>query len=332
MSLQEPNIERLLKAFALEEPDRVPHFEGQIMRRNIDHILGRETGCNSLWQLDPHDAVEVARRIGQDAITVNLSWNGCGGRWGLVTDWSDLEKMTRPPTMDEVRRKVERYVIATRGTGVGLRALIMPGFTNTYMLLGPVPIQSFMLKVYDDRKLVEHLLDLFLEYALSVVEAVCEYEIAFFGVADDVAWDSGLMVSPDLLYELWVPRAKRLVCLIKEKGFPILFHCCGNLTDVLPILIEWGVDAIHPIQPHCNDIYQIKRRYGDRICLVGNIDLAGPLSFGTPEQVVEETKEHLERLAPGGGYVVASSHSITDSVPPENFLAMVEAVHEHGRY
>ena len=89
---------------------------------------------------------------------------------------------------------------------------------------------------------------------------------------------------------------------------------------------------MHPIQPNCNDIYAYKKEYGSDLCLIGNIDLAGVLTFGTPAEVRKDTIKHIDALAPGGGYVVASSHSVTDDVPPENYQAMIQAAWEQGRY
>ena len=109
-------------------------------------------------------------------------------------------------------------------------------------------------------------------------------------------------------------------------------HCCANVTDLIPIIINMGIKAIHPVQPNCNDIYALKKEYGNKMSFVGNMDLAGVLSFGTPEEVVEDTKKHIDKLAPGGGYVVASSHSITDDVPPENYIAMIETAQTYRGY
>jgi len=90
------------------------------------------------------------------------------------------------------------------------------------------------------------------------------------------------------------------------------------------------VNAVHPIQPVANDIYAIHAEYGDRLTLVGNIDVASVLSYGTPAEVRQNVREHIDRLAGSGGYIVCSSHSIIDSVPPENYLAMVRATQEFG--
>src|SRR5690606_17287022 len=118
--------------------------------------------------------------------------------------------------------------------------------------------------------------------------------------------------------ELWLPRAAHIVEPILAKGFPMGFHCCGNLTHVIPWLIELGFAAVFPVQPNCNDIYALKRQYEDRMCFIGNIEVPGCLSFGTADDVVRETREHIDRLAYNGGYVCASSHSITNRVKPEN--------------
>ena len=80
------------------------------------------------------------------------------------------------------------------------------------------------------------------------------------------------------------------------------------------------------------DIYEMKKRYGDRLCLIGNIELATVLATGTPQDVIEDTKMHLRRLAPGGGYCLGSSNSVTSDVPIENYRAMIDTVMEFGKY
>ena len=90
--------------------------------------------------------------------------------------------------------------------------------------------------------------------------------------------------------------------------------------------------GIHPVQPNCNDIYALNDEYGGKMTFFGNIDLAGVLCFGTPKEVIEDTKNHIDRLAPGGGYVVCSSHSITNGVPFENYMAMIKTAQTYTNY
>ncbi len=98
------------------------------------------------------------------------------------------------------------------------------------------------------------------------------------------------------------------------------------------MIIDLGFCSLNPIEPYGMDIFDIKRRFGSRLCLVGNIDIAGALAFGNPDEVREDVRRHLGALAPGGGYVCATSHSVIDDIPPANFRALVSAVHHLGRY
>ena len=100
----------------------------------------------------------------------------------------------------------------------------------------------------------------------------------------------------------------------------------------MPALLDAGFDGIHPIQPQCMDIGQMKEDFGKRTCLLGNIDCGFLLVQGTPEEVRQSVKETIAQAAPGGGYIISSSNSIHPGCKPENYLAMVEAAREYGHY
>ena len=163
-----------------------------------------------------------------------------------------------------------------------------------------------------------------------ILDAIMDLPISIVEIADDVAANNGYLVSPEFLERVWAPRAKALVDRVKELKIPIQWHCCGKIDDLIPRLVEWGIDAITPVQASCNDIYAIKKQWGDRICLVGNMNIEGVLAFGSPEEVAEDTREHIAGLSQNGGYVVASSHTIVDAIPTENYFAMVETAIKYG--
>ena len=93
-----------------------------------------------------------------------------------------------------------------------------------------------------------------------------------------------------------------------------------------------GVNALHPLEPLAMDIEQVKGEYGNKLALLGNIDLGAVLAHGTPQEVIEDTKAHIQKLAPGGGYCLGSSNSVTRDVPIENYRAMIETVMIYGKY
>lgn len=295
------------------------------MARSISHILGRTT-TDTLWTLPPGDAVSVCRAIRQDAVPCSLTWSAPNGS---VLSAKDLEKLS-PPDPRSAAEKIQQYLDATAGTGVGVCARISGPLCLSYMTTGPVPIESFMYLLYDEPATVERLLDLYLDYHLRVIDAIRALPFHLFYIGDDVSSTRGLILSPELTERLWAPRCGRLVTAAVETGRPVIFHCCGKVSPILNYLADWGVSAVHPLQPGANDIYAIAREWGKRLALVGNIDVAGVLSFGTPDDVWKDTIEHIEHLAGVTGYVVCSSHSIIDTVPPENFLAMTHAARDYA--
>jgi uroporphyrinogen decarboxylase len=130
---------------------------------------------------------------------------------------------------------------------------------------------------------------------------------------------------------LYIPRLLKILEPFNKKNIPIIFHCDGNLKNVIPILIECGILGVHPVQPSCNNIYDLKEKYKSRFALFGNIDTA--LLASGPERKIEiDVKMHCDKLKDGGGYIIGSSSSIFDGIPPENFISMINAVYKYGKY
>jgi len=109
----------------------------------------------------------------------------------------------------------------------------------------------------------------------------------------------------------------------------VFFHTDGDVFDLIDDFIEIGVDILNPIQTAAGkmaNLAELKNRYGKNLVFCGAIDTQRVLPYGTPEQVRQETRRVIDILSPSGGYMLASVHTIMDEVPPENVLAMVDAV------
>ena len=180
--------------------------------------------------------------------------------------------------------------------------------------------------------MIEACLDKVTEYHIKVVEMAVEAGLDMLYFADDVAYKSGTFINPVMFKELWLPRAKKIIAPAKQAGLPIMFHSCGNVTDIIPIFIELGVDCINPIEPYSMDIRQIKKQYGSTVAISGNVDIAGPLAFGTPDETYEDCKQLILDMKPGGRYIYTTCHSVTNDIPPDNYAAMRRAQRDHGVY
>lgn len=288
------------------------------------------------FTLPPSDHLELLKATGTDIATPPLTWlpkvHKVIGTKGTAYSQNGLKEEDLK-LLDTPVKKVEKmfelidwYIDEFKGTGVGVGPICRASFCNAYEVIG---MEKFLISINRDIELIEHVLDIFNDYAVKIAEGLSKRNIDCFWIDDDLCMNRGFFVNPQFIKDYWVPRAEAILKPIKEKGIPIFMHCCGNLKDLLPIIIDMGITGIQPVQPNCNDIYSLNEEYGGKITFIGNMDLAGVLGFGTPKEVVEDTKKHIDRLGPNGGYVVCSSHSITDSVPFENYVAMIKTAQTH---
>ena len=356
----EPDIERLLGAFKHEKIDRVPNFEVLIEDEHVEKLLGRYAGntlaiggdpakgieeAKSARPMYPKDYIELCQIIGQDAIIVESIWTPFKkldekGNKTLIADRSiknrkDFESVVILPgeeDIEEKRKYIKEYREALRssGTRIGFTVLLGAFFQTLYEFV--IGLEDTMAMVYKQRDFLEELLEISTEYWVNFVRMCVEEGVDFIWPADDVAFKTGLFLPPELMKEIWLPRLSRIISPAVEAGVPVMFHSDGKIDDIVEDLINIGVDCIHPMDPYGIDYRDYKKRFGNKVCLAGNIDIEYPLAHGTPEEIEKDVKEHMEALKPGGGYVACSSHSIVNYIPHENFVAMINAIHKYGVY
>jgi len=147
----------------------------------------------------------------------------------------------------------------------------------------------------------------------------------------DIAYDKGMFYSPDYWREIYKPCLKRICDELKSYGVKLVYHGCGNAEPIYEDLIELGIDGYNPLEVKAGlDVVELKRKYRDRLAFFGGIDVQ-VLGDGSKADVKREVMRKLN-AAKGGGYIVASDHSVAGNVPPENYEYMVELVRKYGRY
>jgi len=184
--------------------------------------------------------------------------------------------------------------------------------------------------------LMDKLLEIEIEFWDLVLSEMGDYIDMIF-TANDIGGQNGLLISPTIYRKYIKPRQKKLNSFIRSKkpNIFIYYHSCGAIYDIIPDLIEIGVDALNPVQVSSAkmDTKKLKKEFGKDITFWGGgVDTQRVLPFGTPEVVKEEVKRRIEDLAPGGGFVFATVHNIQADVPPQNIMAMWEALQEFGKY
>ncbi len=203
-------------------------------------------------------------------------------------------------------------------------------FAASWMLMG---FERYCIDLAEGGGLAQKILDRLGKLHVRVVENLLQYDcVGAVCMPDDMAYTTSLMVNPAFLREHVFPWHQRIGEMVRAKDLPYLFHSDGRYLPVIDDLIACGYNAIHPCEPSSMDIVELKRQYGGRLCLCGNINLDSTLTLGTPDDVDAEVKLRIRTVGPGGGYCCGSSNSVTEYVPFENYRAMRAAIEKYGEY
>lgn len=334
------SYERVMTVLKGQQPDRIPHFEWIIDKRVRDVICPGST------------TEEFTVRMGLDAMltspdyeTQQIGPNTFKSEWGCVQEKGQEQHSTilegpiktiddlrnyRPPDphaphrFDSLKRIVKQYK-GEYAVGVHLNDVLsiprnLMGFENLMM-------------AFAEPELIKGLVEMSVRVNIEMAKEAARLGADFVFTGDDFASKESLFISPEMFEEYLYPGFKRVVAGFHEQGLPVIKHTDGNITAILDMLIDSGIECLDPIDPMAGmDIAQIKEKYGDTIAIKGNVDCAHTLTFGSIEDVVTETIEVIRKAAPGGGFILSSSNSIHSAVKPENYLAMLSTLRAYGKY
>jgi uroporphyrinogen decarboxylase len=230
--------------------------------------------------------------------------------------------------------------ILREATAYGGNFAILGGDWSPYWhdLIDLLGMENMYVKMYEEPELIDAVISHVVEYYAAVSQNIFDAAgevIDIFFIGNDFGSQKGPLVSEAMFRRFLLPPLARLVDLGHAYGLKVMLHCCGGYYDLIPAMVEIGLDGLHALQPSCAgmDPKRIKEEFGDKILLNGAIDSHHVLIDGTPDFVREKTREILEIMKPGGGYVAGASHdTILEETPLENVIAMFDAIQECGVY
>ena len=341
------SYERVIAALEGKMPDRVPMFELVIDEGVIDGVFpGADyyefverfpldvVGLNrSTWDRKNVDWVDEAKGLFRDGWGVTRAITAESSPYPVeapIKSPDDLKHYTPPDPhapgalghLDEV---VTRYK--------GEKAIIFMGrdaYFNPAHLRG---VEPFLMDIVLNPRFVHDLIELCQSHDLELVKraAAAGADIIVFG--DDYADKNNPFMSPKHFQDLFLPGIQRAVDVAHEAGAYVIKHTDGNIMPILDMIVETGIDGLHPIEPAAGmSLRKVRERYGDRLCLCGNVDCGPLLTWGTPAEVKATVRQCLADAAIDGAFMLSSSNSIHSSVKPQNYAAMAEALAELGEY
>lgn len=333
--------ERFLKALAREKADRVPLWELIINEPVMNSLLPGKTYADFVeWvELDGICVFEDQQfeKIGEYVVDEwGIKWKtiGAGVNYpvkGPIKDPSDLEKYSPPdPDADWRLKTLEAYVDRFKKE----RAIVFLShetFEFSHYLVGG--LQNLFLHYYKNKGFVHRLSETISEYKCRVIERAVKTGADVVLTGDDYANRNGPLMSVRQFEEFILPYLRKAVQTAKRFEVPFIKHTDGNLWPIIDMIIDSGIDALDPIEPIAGmDIGEVKRKYGNRIAVIGNVDCSYILPFGSEKEVEEAVKETIAKASPGGGHIMASSNSIHPAVKPSNYMLMIELTKKYGGY
>ena len=332
--------ERVMAALRREEPDRVPYCELGVDRALAQQLMGWRAAESQATDLEANvysaeEAKAIASTLKLDNIVYVLrapiyahKHAGQDGRLfygaGMIRTEADLSLLQLPdPTNDALYAEAEAFA---RQKGEYAACLVTRiGIFPTMLSLG---IENFSIALYENRPFIETVLDQYCNWTAAVAERACQLGFDVFVSTDDMAFKTAPYFSPKVFRDLVLPRYQRVRTKIT---LPWVIHSDGNLMPFMDDLVGLGIAGLHPLEKGAMDICAVKQAYGDRICLLGNVDL-NILGMGTPADVDREVRSLIHDVGPGGGYIVTSGNSLAGYLKPENVIALSEAVQKYGQY
>lgn len=344
--------ERFLTAAQAKQPDRVPMFDFLFQEPLYEALIGHRPGT-----YNTADAVALALALDHDGLWLPFGgYNGFQPRylaenvyideWGTTyqhneSAWpidapvdypikgrEDLRRWESPdPTLPGRTSGIEEFHTLDHDN-LALCPGITGPFTTCWLLMG---YEQICFALYDDPSLLTDIFRASNDFNMEATRLAVAAGADAIWIGDDLGDSRSGFMKTSHFQKYYLPYLAELVECVDGLGVPVLLHCCGHFKTYLPDLAQTKISAIHPMQRTANmDLRWVKENYGARFGLIGNIDSSRTLPFGTPEEVIAEAKEAIEIAAPGGGYILASDHSLHDGISVENILALRQAGRDYG--
>jgi len=340
------------------QPDRIPYyasFTEDLQRRVIDHI-GKEDiaghyGFFSTANLGikrPEDlpdldyspyweGEELPDGTTIDAHGVAMVPSGFYHFWGYISplrNASSLEELESYP-LDDMSDWDFSYMneIVEKAHDAGKVVVGWVGhmYETAWQIRG---YEQFLMDMVERPAWAECLLERLFEQNMIRATAYARAGADLIRCGDDVANQNTLMFSPGLWKKMMLSRWGKVWAAVKDINpqARIWYHSDGNIEDIIPHLLDAGVDILNPLQPECMNIDRVYDRYGERVTFDGLMGTQSTMPFGTPDDVCARVKEIIDKYGQNGGLIISPTHVLEPEVPVENIDAFAEACREYGKY
>ena len=337
--------ERVIAQIKHEETDYVPYHlmfdPGSNIEDRLDAYYGSDSWRslidNAIYQL-PLPSTGINLDLGVESFTDDYGseWRTDLRPFSLLKpalSGPDLEGYQFPAVDDLfdkdwekavlqiIEEQKDKFIVAAYGFGLFERSWVLRGFENVLM------------DVVVNMDFYEELLDKLVDHQMEILERLLILPVDGIWFFDDWGFQQGVLVGAERWRKLFKHRYERLYKRTHEMGKFVLTHCCGGIDQILPDVIEIGLDVYQSVQPEAknNSPYELKQKYGDKITFWGGLGSQKMIPYGTPAEIKAEVRRLCGEMSKGGGYILGPAKEIQPETPDENIAAVVEAFIEQSK-
>jgi uroporphyrinogen decarboxylase len=309
---------------------------------------------------NPHgggNTYELERSLGEDMLLTSVGWANSyymdskpyTDEWGIgwdaqpyttpygtgyyteiishpLANEQDISSYSPPdPKRPELYTDSERMIRDFKNDYWTVGVTVTTIFETAWALRG---LEQMMLDMITDSDLANEILDIPYNYHLHAAKKLAELGVDMIWIGDDVGSQRDMLISPKMWRIYFKHRMANFIANMKtiNPNIKIAYHSDGDISRIIPDLIEIGLDVLNPVQPASIDPAKVKQQFGNKLCFWGSIDEQHTLPFGSPTDVENEVLERINTIGKDGGLILAPTHHVQLDTPMENFWAMVNTI------
>jgi uroporphyrinogen decarboxylase len=251
----------------------------------------------------------------------------CGG---TINTEEELEAFNPPNPHEPGREEVLLHAIKNAGKDMAVGGEVQTGFVISWEAIGG--LDKMVIDMCRNPIFARKVMKKFADACFEFSKVMLEDGVDLLVLTDDYADNHGPIINPTLFREFELPYLKRVIDTANKRNVPVMKHSDGNLYPILDDIVDAGISGLHPIEPGPMDIAYVKKRYGDRILLAGNVDCKMILPYGSESDVRKDVRRVIDAAGKDGGLILTSSNSLHSSVKVNNIFTMVDEARKYGKY
>ncbi len=254
---------------------------------------------------------------------------------GAIKNQDDWDNYPKPDIKEIYRRAKQLFKTIKRKCNNFKKDIYLIAHDDYASVWPPVwqgmGMTAFAHALRKNPKLIEERFEQTTEFVIGLFKTYAELGAKVFFEGVDIAFKSGPLINPKYIDQYVAPSLKRVVEAVHNWGGKIIFHSDGDITSLLDFVVDCGFDALHCLEPPYVDLDLVKKKVGDKLCLLGNIDTSHILVDATKKEVEDAVKYAIKILGPGGGYILSPSNS-HPAMSYQRIKWMIEATKKYGVY